>query len=117
VKQTLDPEVVRTFRGHRDTITSLSFHPETKQLASGSLDATVMVWNFKPTLRAFRFVGHKGPVNSVSFSRDGALLASTSKDRTVRIWTDSVYVFFTISFLFNDHLFYGFLRQECSHLG
>lgn len=30
-----------------------------KQLATASLDMTVMVWNFKPNLRAFRFVGHK----------------------------------------------------------
>ncbi|KAJ3006890.1 POC1 centriolar protein A, partial [Thoreauomyces humboldtii] len=29
------------------------------QLASGSMDHSVMVWNFKPSLRAFRFVGHK----------------------------------------------------------
>ncbi len=33
-----------------------------KQLVSGSLDGCVMVWNFKPQLRAFRFAGHKvGP--------------------------------------------------------
>jgi hypothetical protein len=30
-----------------------------KQLISGSLDSTVMVWNFKPQLRAYRFAGHK----------------------------------------------------------
>lgn len=30
-----------------------------KQLVSGSLDNCVMVWNFKPQLRAFRFAGHK----------------------------------------------------------
>ncbi len=30
-----------------------------KQLISGSLDSCVMVWNFKPSLRAYRFTGHK----------------------------------------------------------
>ena len=30
-----------------------------KQLASGSGDNNIMLWNFRPQLRAFRFVGHK----------------------------------------------------------
>lgn len=29
------------------------------QLASGSADGTLMVWNFRPSLRAFRYLGHK----------------------------------------------------------
>jgi hypothetical protein len=37
-----------------------SFSKNMKQLASGSDDGVVMVWNFKPDLRAFQFVGHKG---------------------------------------------------------
>lgn len=27
--------------------------------ASGSMDSCLMVWNFKPQMRAYRFVGHK----------------------------------------------------------
>lgn len=55
----LDPTLERTFRGHSGRVTSLSFNPNMKQVASGSHDGAVMVWNFKPQLRAFRFVGHK----------------------------------------------------------
>ena len=36
----------------------MAFNNNLKQLISGSLDGTVMVWNFKPQLRAFRFAGH-----------------------------------------------------------
>ena len=54
-----DPVLERTFRGHKDTVQSLSFNPNMKQLASGAADAGVMMWNFKPSLRAFRFVGHQ----------------------------------------------------------
>ena len=54
-----DPSLERTFRGHKDKVTAVSFSPTMEQLASGSLDATVMVWNFRPQMRAFRFVGHK----------------------------------------------------------
>lgn len=32
-------------------------------LASGSMDSCLMVWNFKPNMRAYRFVGHKVSMN------------------------------------------------------
>ncbi|KAI9347705.1 WD40-repeat-containing domain protein [Obelidium mucronatum] len=85
-----DPTLDRSFRGHRDVITDLSFKPSMTQIASGSMDNSVMVWNFKPQMRAFRFVGHKGPVTSVDFSPSGNLLASASRDQTVRLWTPNV---------------------------
>ena len=44
-----------------------------------------MLWNFKPQLRAFRFVGHKGQIHDVCYSPSGDLLASASKDKTVPI--------------------------------
>jgi centriolar protein POC1 len=60
-----DPTLERSFRGHKDAVTSVAFNSNLKQLISGSLDNCVMVWNFKPQLRAFRFAGHK-----VSMSRE-----------------------------------------------
>jgi centriolar protein POC1 len=85
----MDPTLERTFRGHRNYITSVCFSPKLKQLASGSGDHCVMLWNFKPQLRAFRFIGHKGVVTDLQFSPDGETLASASKDKTVRLWTPS----------------------------
>merc|ERR1719262_1677563 len=61
-----------------------------KQLVSGGADATVMVWNFKLQLRAFRFVGHKDAVLSVAASPTGNLVASASKDRSLRLWIPNV---------------------------
>lgn len=54
-----DPTMERHFKGHRDTVTSVSFNPNMKQLATGSMDSCVMVWHFKPQSRAYRFIGHK----------------------------------------------------------
>ena len=54
-----DPSLERHFKGHRDTVTSVSFNPNMKQLATGSMDSCLMVWHFKPQARAYRFVGHK----------------------------------------------------------
>ena len=59
VEVTADPSLERTFRGHKGSIYALDFNPNMKQLASGSEDGQIMVWNFKPTLRAFKYAGHK----------------------------------------------------------
>ena len=54
-----DPTLERSFRGHKGAVSSVAFAPSLRQLASGSHDHIVMIWNFKPQLRAFRFMGHK----------------------------------------------------------
>ena len=89
-----DPTLERTLRGHRGAISTLAFSPGagSAQLASGGADHTVMVWAFRPSLRAFRFVGHSAPVTCAALSPDGALLASGSKDCSVRLWPPSVCV-------------------------
>jgi centriolar protein POC1 len=55
-----DPTLERHFRGHRDTVTAVAFNPTLKQLASSSLDSSIMVWNLKQKIRAFRCVNALG---------------------------------------------------------
>jgi hypothetical protein len=55
----MDPSLERTLRGHKGGVSSVAFSPSVKQIASGSADNTVMLWNFKAQMRAFRFLGHK----------------------------------------------------------
>lgn len=85
-----DPSLKRSFKGHKDTITGIAFNPNLKQVISSSLDGTLMIWNFKPSLRPYRFIGHKGPVYDIAVSSDGQTIVSASADETVRIWTNSV---------------------------
>eukprot|EP01035_Chromulina_nebulosa_P016956 gene16956-22448_t len=80
-----DPTLERTFKGHKSYITSISFSSTLKQLVSGSGDNCVMLWNFRPQLRAFRLLGHKGVITDVQFSPQGEWIASASKDKTVRL--------------------------------
>ena len=88
--QEMMPSLERTFRGSRDAVTAVAFNPNMKQVVSGSKDASIMLWNSKPQLRAFRFVGHKDAVTDLAFAPGGGLFASASKDRTVRVWVPHV---------------------------
>ncbi len=38
-------EIVRTFKGHEDTVTSLAFTPDSKLLALGSWDGSIVLWD------------------------------------------------------------------------
>ena len=70
---------------------AVDFNPNSRQLASSSLDGTIMVWNFKsPQARVFRFSGHTDGVTSVCFSPTGHLVGSGSRDRSVRLWVPSI---------------------------
>lgn len=85
-----DPALQRHFKGHKDAVTSVDFNPDTQQLATSSLDSFLMIWNFKPLSKAFRFVGHKEGVTSVHFAPSGQLVASASRDKTVRVWVPNM---------------------------
>ena len=85
-----DPALKRSFKGHKDGINAVAFNPNLKQVVSGSIDGTVMVWNFKSTMRPYRFVGHDGPVHDVKVAAPGNIIASAGEDGTVRLWNNSV---------------------------
>ncbi|KAG8238122.1 hypothetical protein J437_LFUL012733 [Ladona fulva] len=84
-----DPVLEHHFKGHKGPVNCLTFNPAQRQLASGSKDSTIMIWNFRKNTRAFRFYGHKDAILDMSYAPSGQLLASASADCTVRIWTPS----------------------------
>ena len=43
--QLSDRKLLRTYTGHTTAVFSLAYNPSTKQLASGSLDGTLKIWN------------------------------------------------------------------------
>ena len=85
-----DPALKRSFKGHKDSVNCVAFNPNLKQVVSGSADGSVMVWNFKASMRPYRFVGHTGAVNDVKVAAPGNIIASAGMDGTVRLWNNTV---------------------------
>ena len=66
-------------------VISVAFSPGGSLLASGSIDATVKLWDVSSRELIDTFTGHPGGVASVAFSADGSLLASGCYG-TVKLW-------------------------------
>jgi hypothetical protein len=76
-------------RGHGDVIFALSFSPDGRWLATGSMDGTARLWDLKsPNAAAEPIVlqGHARGIAGLVFTPDGRLLATGSFDNTARLW-------------------------------
>ncbi|KAJ6016426.1 hypothetical protein N7540_011017 [Penicillium herquei] len=77
---------LQTLEGHSHSVRSIAWSPDGRQLASGSDDNTVRIWDPTTGQSVSTFEGHSDPVQSIAWSPDGRQLASGSLDNTVRIW-------------------------------
>jgi WD40 repeat protein len=73
-------------RGHERWVWTLAFSPDSRTLASGSMDNTIKLWDLTTGKARATLEGHTDKVWCVAFSPDGKVLASASEDRTVRLW-------------------------------
>ena len=73
--------------GHREPITSLSFHPVYSVFASSSEDGSIRIWDYETGNLEKILKGHTATVNSVSFEpNNGLLLVSCSADLSIKLW-------------------------------
>jgi WD40 repeat protein/serine/threonine protein kinase len=77
---------LRTLRGHTEAITSLSYRPDGKRLASASLDGTVRVWDLATGREVLSFGVDGVRVMCVAYSPDGRRIATWGTDTHIRVW-------------------------------
>ncbi|MFB2919839.1 AAA-like domain-containing protein [Aerosakkonema funiforme] len=73
------------FSGHQAAVMTVDISPDSKLIASASVDKTIKVWRVDGTEIA-TLKGHQAIVRRVKFSPDGQLIASGSDDGTVKLW-------------------------------
>ncbi len=82
----LKGELLKTFKGHNNSICGLSFSPDSKVLATASSDKTVKLWSLidKPSKKIEE--AHTNIIRGISFSPNGQIIASASSDKTIKLW-------------------------------
>ncbi|KAF9225163.1 WD40 repeat-like protein [Gyrodon lividus] len=74
----------------KDRIVSLSFSPNGHQVATGTTDGEIIIWDASCCQRLLEpWKGHERTVYSISYSSDSQTIVSASDDRTVRCWDSS----------------------------
>ncbi|CAF2138018.1 hypothetical protein IGI04_005709 [Brassica rapa subsp. trilocularis] len=76
----------QTIAGHAEAVLCVSFSPDGKQLASGSGDTTVRLWDLYTETPLFTCKGHRNWVLSIAWSPDGKHLVSGSKSGEICCW-------------------------------
>lgn len=74
-----------TFAGHEQDIYSLDFASNGRQIASGSGDHTVRVWDIEQNREVLSLSIEDG-VTTVAISPGGEYVAAGSLDKSVRVW-------------------------------
>ncbi|MCA9261236.1 MAG: protein kinase, partial [Planctomycetales bacterium] len=77
--------------GHQGPVRAVAFAPQTKQLATGGQDNTIILWDADAARPAKTLRGHASHVRGLSFSPDGSTLLSVGRDRQVKRWSPGEY--------------------------
>jgi WD40 repeat protein len=82
-------QVMRTFAGHSDTITSFSISPDATEVLTGSMDTTLILRDIETGAMIRQFVGHTKPVAAVAFTPDGSRVVSGTYGEVVNSFLGS----------------------------
>ncbi|KAI5121593.1 hypothetical protein M0805_009464 [Coniferiporia weirii] len=81
-------EWLRSFGGHKDTISSLAFRKSSNQLYTASLDRTLKLFDLNPGVMGYvdTLFGHQDHVVGIDALRAETAVSVGARDRTVRFW-------------------------------
>ena len=90
--------VEHTLAGHAAEVNGIAYHPDGTQLATGSWDGTIKLWDSASAQEIGTLSGHDDLIFSVDYSPDGTRLASASGDGSAKVWDiQSGTVLFTLA--------------------
>lgn len=78
-------ECILTLKAHTNSVWSVAFSFDGKQLASCSFDQTVRIWDISTGECSQVLQGHTAPAVAIAYADNDKLL-SGSFDRTIRVW-------------------------------
>jgi len=80
--------LITTLTGHEGAVTSLTYAPDGRTIASGSNDGTLRVWNVRTGEETTPpLISGDGKVISVAFAPDGKIVASGNETGNIYIWS------------------------------
>lgn len=85
-----DRSLVSTFAGHTDIVMALTVLKKLNNIASGSLDKTVNVWDSYTNARILELQGHKKGVLDMTYNSEYRLLFSCGFEHEACIWSPFV---------------------------
>lgn len=83
-------KVIKTLRGHKDTVTHVLFSHDDKYIVSACEDKTVVLRDAE-TLAEVRKIGgvehgHNRPIQGIDLSKDDKVLVTGSSDKLIMLW-------------------------------
>ncbi|MBI3409579.1 MAG: WD40 repeat domain-containing protein [Planctomycetes bacterium] len=76
----------RELVGHKESVSCVTFSPDGRTLAAGTLGGELVLWELTSRRQRHRFKGHEFEIWSLAFSPDGRRMAATSSDAPVYVW-------------------------------
>ena len=83
--------LLRKLIGHTEVVTTVDWRPNAPEIATGSLDKTIRLWNIDSGACTRTSKDHADIISCVTYSSDGTLLASASADRTAKVFDTSTW--------------------------
>ena len=82
-------EIKSLLKGHKKEIIRLSFSPDSKLLASGGFDTSLLVWDVEQSKLVQRLNGHGSTIRALTFTHDGGRIVSGGDDNQLLLWSVS----------------------------